>query len=284
MLTVLEAINLSSGYLKKKGIESPRFNAEMLLAHTLNLKRLSLYLSFDKPLSEDEISRYREFIKRRASFEPLQYILGSVEFFGLRFKINPSALIPRPETEILVETIIELNRGRPAEILDIGTGSGNIAVSLAKNLPQSNVSGIDISQPALDLAEENRKINSVENVKFMYTDILNRDLKALNENHFDIIVSNPPYISTKEFPLLAPELKVYEPKNALTDFSDGLKFFREISAKAGRLLKPGGMIFFEMGKGGYKEIKNILAKNGFTKIEIKNDLQNIERVIYGELN
>ncbi|MGE5806050.1 MAG: N5-glutamine methyltransferase family protein, partial [Ignavibacteria bacterium] len=120
MLTVLEAINLSSEYLKKKGIESPRFNAEMLLAHILNSKRLNLYLAFDKPLRDEELSGLRELLKRRSRFEPLQYILGSVEFFGLKFKVNSSALIPRPETEILVETIIEFNGNNPAEILDIG--------------------------------------------------------------------------------------------------------------------------------------------------------------------
>ncbi len=284
MLTVLEAINLSSEYLKKKGIESPRFNAEMLLAHIMNFKRLNLYLAFDRPLTEVEISNYRELIKRRSRFEPLQYILGSVEFFGLNFKVDPSVLIPRPETEILVETIIEKVGSEPAEILDVGTGSGNIAVSLAKNLPQSNITGIDINQPGLNLAEENIKLNGVQNVRLVLHDILNSNLESLKRNQFDIIVSNPPYISSDEFPRLAPELKVYEPKDALTDFSDGLKFYREISAKAKYLLKPKGKIFFEMGKGLHEDIKKILRMNSFTKIEIKKDLQNIERVIFGELN
>jgi release factor glutamine methyltransferase len=283
MLTVLEAINLSSEYLKKKGIESPRFNAEMLLAHILNSKRLNLYLAFDKPLKEEELSKYRELLKRRSCFEPLQYILGSVEFFGLKFKVNSSALIPRPETEILVETIIEFNGNNPAEILDIGTGSGNIAISLAKNLPQLNVTAVDISKDAINLADENIKLNGVRNVRLIQYDILSPD-KDIFKEKFDIIVSNPPYISSEEFPELAPELKVYEPEDALTDFSDGLKFYREISRNAKYLLKPEGKIFFEMGKGLHENIKEILEKNGFKKIQIKKDLQNIERVIFGELN
>jgi release factor glutamine methyltransferase len=283
MLTVLEAINLSSEYLKKKGIESPRFNAEMLLAHILNSKRLNLYLAFDKPLRDEELSGLRELLKRRSRFEPLQYILGSVEFFGLKFKVNSSALIPRPETEILVETIIEFNGNNPAEILDIGTGSGNIAVSLAKNLPQLNVTAVDISKNAINLADENIKLNGVRNVRLIQYDILNPG-KDIFKEKFDIIVSNPPYVSSEEFPDLAPELKVYEPKDALTDFSDGLKFYREISRNAKYLLKPEGKIFFEMGKGLHEKIKKILEKNGFKKIQIKKDLQNIERVIFGELN
>jgi release factor glutamine methyltransferase len=256
----------------------------MLLAHVLNYKRLNLYLSFDKPLTIEEISDYRELIKRRSRFEPLQYILGSVEFFGLNFKVNSSALIPRPETEILVETIIETAGNEPLEILDIGTGSGNIAVALAKNLPQSNITGIDVSKSALNLAEENVKLNKVQNIKLALHDILQADQEYLKGKHFDIIVSNPPYISSEEFPTLAPELKVYEPKDALTDFSDGLKFYRGISSNAKYLLKPKGKIFFEMGKGLHENIKNILQMNGFSKIVIKKDFQNIERVIFGELN
>ncbi|MGE5807310.1 MAG: peptide chain release factor N(5)-glutamine methyltransferase, partial [Ignavibacteria bacterium] len=201
----------------------------------------------------------------------------------LKFKVNSSALIPRPETEILVETIIEFNGNNPAEILDIGTGSGNIAVSLAKNLPQLSITAIDISKDAINLAGENIKLNGVRNVRLIQYDILNPGKNVFKEK-FDIIVSNPPYVSSEEFSDLAPELKVYEPKDALTDFSDGLKFYREISRNAKNLLKPEGKIFFEMGKGLHENIKEILEKNGFKKIQIKKDLQNIERVIFGELN
>ena len=153
MITVLESINLSSDYLKNKGIESPRINAELLLAHVLNCKRLNLYLSFEKPLSEEEIIKYKELLKRRIKFEPLQYIIGKVEFYGIDFMVNPSVLIPRQETEILVETIIrQYDKYDTLRILDIGTGSGNIAVSLAKNLDNSFITGIDISEDALKIA------------------------------------------------------------------------------------------------------------------------------------
>ena len=162
MLTVLEAINKSTGYLKDKGIESPRINAELLLSHILKCKRLNLYLSFDRPLTDEETDEYRELLKRRSKFEPLQYIVGSVEFFGLDFEINPKVLIPRPETELLVETIIDsLKEKESLTVLDIGTGSGNIAVALAKNLPDVRVKAIDISSDALKLAEKNSELSQI---------------------------------------------------------------------------------------------------------------------------
>ncbi len=176
MLTVLESIKLSTEYLEKKGVESPRINAELLLAHILKCKRLDLYLTFDRPLSEEEITLYRSFLKRRGEFEPLQYIVGSVEFFGLPFFVNSSVLIPRQETEILVEEIIERNKNNPSiKILDIGTGSGNIAISLAKNLPGSTVTASDISEDALKLAAKNSVLNGTDSqVKFIENDILQK--------------------------------------------------------------------------------------------------------------
>ncbi|MFZ0455524.1 MAG: peptide chain release factor N(5)-glutamine methyltransferase [Ignavibacteriaceae bacterium] len=282
MLTVLESIKLSTDYLQKKGIESPRINAELLLANILNCKRLDLYLKFDQPLKEEEINMYREFISRRGKFEPLQYITGSVEFFGLEFKVNSSVLIPRPETEILVEAIIDsAGKEENVDILDIGTGSGNIAVSVAKNLPNSKISAIDISSDALLVAEKNAKLNSVEGrIDFMNDSILNGVIYAAKK--YDIVVSNPPYISVEEFGNLQPELKVYEPRTALTDEGDGFSFFRIISSKTKNLLKDKGKLFFEVGKDQYKQVENILLENGFRNINIKRDYLNIERVIYGE--
>ncbi len=284
MLTVLEAINLSADFLAKKNIESPRINSEHLLAYVLNCKRLDLYLSFDRPLKEDEVDAYRELIRRRSKAEPLQYIIGSVEFFGLDFKVNPSVLIPRPETEILVEKILEhSDKNIPLKILDIGTGSGNIAVSLAKNLQNSSVVAIDISEDALKIAAENSESNNTN------TQIVFKKYDFMTENNFqqesfDLIVSNPPYVSAEEFPSLRPELNVYEPKIALTDSSDGLNFYREISLKAKTLLKPKGKIFFEIGAGQAESIKNILLQNNFSEIEIFKDYASVERVIKGVLS
>ena len=235
MLTVLEAINLSTEFLGKRDIESPRINAELLLAHTLNCKRLDLYLSYDRPLNEDEVNIYREFIRRRSKSEPLQYIIGKVEFYGLEFNVNPSVLIPRQETEILVETIINsVNKEDNLRILDIGVGSGNITISLAKHLAFSKIIATDINEQALATAKANAELNGVlERINFINHDILTGNLN----DEFDIVVSNPPYISQKEFPELKDELKVYEPKNALTDYSDGLSYYKIISAKAKKVFK-----------------------------------------------
>ena len=282
MLTVLESIKLSTEYLQKKGIESPRINAELLLASILNCKRLDLYLKFDQPLKEEEINLYREFISRRGKFEPLQYITGSVEFFGLEFKVNKSVLIPRPETEILVETLIySAEKEENIDILDIGTGSGNIAVSVAKNLPNSNISAIDSSSEALLVAKENAILNSVANrINFINDSILNGIIYSAKK--YDIVVSNPPYISADEFQNLQPELKVYEPRTALTDEGDGFSFFRIISSKTKNMLKEKGKLFFEVGKDQYKQVENILLENDFRNVTVKKDYLNIERVVYGE--
>lgn len=282
MLTVLDSIKLSTEYLEKKGVESPRINAELLLAHILNCKRLDLYLAFERPLSEEEVSLYRSFLKRRGEFEPLQYILGSVEFYGLPFNVNSSVLIPRPETEMLVEEIINhYKETNELNILDVGTGSGNIAVTLAHNLPNSRITATDISKEALKIAEKNSVMNRTENqVNFVLSDILSDELIG---NNFDLIVSNPPYVSIKDYEELRPELKVYEPRKALTDDSDGLIYYRAITSRAHRLLKSKGRLFYEIGKGQAEEVKNILEESKFTLIQIRNDYLNIERVISGEL-
>jgi release factor glutamine methyltransferase len=281
MITVLESINLSSEYLKNKGIESPRINAELLLAHILNCKRLNLYLSFEKPLTEEELQKYRELLRRRSKFEPLQYIIGKVEFYGIDFKVNPSVLIPRQETEILVETIIgQYDKHDTLRILDIGTGSGNIAISLAKNLDSSVITALDISEDALNIAYENALLNSVnDRTEFIRFDFLKEEFKR---NEFDVVVSNPPYIALEEFETLSPELKEYEPKVALTDYNSGFLFYEIISDKSNHLLKPGGKLFFEVGKGQASKVTEIMTKNNFQNINVTKDYLNIERVISGE--
>jgi release factor glutamine methyltransferase len=281
MITVLESINRSSEFLKNKGIESPRINAELLLAHILNCKRLNLYLAFDRPLTEEELEKYRSLLKRRINFEPLQYIIGKVEFYGIDFIVNSSVLIPRQETEILVETIIEQYKSNDSlKILDIGTGSGNIAVSLAKNLDKSSVMALDISEEALKTAKENALLNSVsDKIEFIKNDFLNEEF---NNHDFDIVVSNPPYVSINEFETLRPELKTYEPKIALTDYNSGLSFYKRISERSGSLLKQGGNLFFEVGIGQYSKVSEIMSDNGFQNIRVIKDYQNIERVISGE--
>ena len=282
MLTVLEALNGASDYLQNKGIKSARLNSELLLAHVLNCKRLELYLSFDRPLQKSETDSYRELLKRRSTFEPLQYIIGKVEFYGLEFEVNRSVLIPRPETEMLVEAVIDsVKKDEKISILDIGSGSGNIAVALAKNIPSSKVIGLEISEKAVETSIRSAKLNGVENqVIFIQKNILNGI--DVPQSDFDVVVSNPPYVSINDFDNLDPELRLYEPKIALTDEGDGLSFYRKISVLSRSLLKKNGKIFFEIGTGQSEAVKSILLENNFTNIVIKKDYSDIERIIIGE--
>jgi release factor glutamine methyltransferase len=283
MLTVLEALKLSDEYLQKYKIESSRLNAELLLAEVLQCKRLDLYLLYDKPLSEGEIIKYREYLKRRSKREPLQYIIGYVDFFGLKFFVNPSVLIPRPETEILVESVMQkFSVNDEIRILDIGIGSGNMAVSLLKNLVNSEAVGIDISEESLSMSKRNAVENSVESrLELIKFDILKDDYNLLGK--FDLIISNPPYVSQEDYNELEPELKVFEPVFALTDYSDGYSFYEKIIPVSKDLFENHGKLFFELGKGQHNKVKNLMEKNGFININITQDYSRVDRIIYGEI-
>jgi len=283
MLTVLEAIQLSTTYLEKKGVESARTNAELLLADILNCKRLELYLSFDKPLKDIELDIYREFIKKRGQRIPLQYILGYVDFYGYKFCVDQNVLIPRPETELLVEKIIEDNSAKDKlRILDIGCGSGNISLVIANKIMQSDVIGIDVSAEAISNAEKNKSaIKENDNITFLQIDILNDSVEHLGK--FDIIVSNPPYVSLNDYIELEPELKDYEPRISLTDELDGLSFYRKIVSLSKQMLNPKGRIYFEVGKDQYKPVSELMLKTGFSNMKVIKDYSGIERIVYGEL-
>lgn len=281
MITILEAINLSTKYLSEKGIESPRVNAELLLAEIICCKRLDLYLAFERPLAETELQNYREFIKRRGKFEPLQYIIGKVEFYGLELNVNQSVLIPRPETELLVENILtQYSKEQKVTILDVGCGSGNISIALAANLPFAEVFSTDVSSDALNVAKVNADKHKVTGrISFSNHNILEDDLN--NFPFFDLVVSNPPYVSEKDFSTLQREIKEYEPRIAVSDYKDGYTFFRMISEKCFTKLKNDGMLFFEVAQGQCEEVKRILAKNNFSNITTIKDYQNIVRIIFG---
>ena len=283
MITVLEVIKLSTEYLQKKGVESPRANAEILLAEILKCKRLELYLAFDKPLAENEVQVYREAIRKRGLRIPLQYIVGNVEFYGLKLIVNENVLIPRPETELLVEKIInDSDKTTNLKILDIGVGSGNISLSISKNLPNSKVVAIDISESALDIANQNAEINSLQDrIEFRLFDIMNDNLNSLGK--FDLIVSNPPYVSENDYESLEPELKNHEPKIALTDNSNGISFYKHIIEASDQLLKKPGKIYFELGIDQSAQVQEYFEQNNFTNIKITKDYSGIERIICGEL-
>lgn len=283
MPNVLEAIKLSADYLQKFNIESPRLNSELLLAEILNCKRFDLYLIYDKPLSNDEIIKYREFLKRRSNREPLQYIVGHLEFYGCKYFVNPSVLIPRPETELLVESALKCYTVNvEIRIMDIGVGSGNISISLLKNLPCSAVVGIDVSDEALPVAYKNAVENHVsDKLELIKFDILQDDYKTLGK--FDLIISNPPYISQEDFNNLEPELKVYEPAISLTDYANGYSFYKRIIDISEGLLNPQGKLFFEIGKGQHEIVKGMMLQNGFKGITVVKDYSQTDRIIYGEI-
>ncbi|MFA6597409.1 MAG: peptide chain release factor N(5)-glutamine methyltransferase [Ignavibacteriaceae bacterium] len=283
MHTVLELLNLTTGFFEQKGIDSARLNAELLLADVLKCKRLDLYLSFDKPVKDEEVDNYRLFVKRRGNREPLQYILGYVEFYGMTFTITNDVLIPRQETEILVETALHaIDKEVKVNILDIGTGSGIIAIALAKHLPNAQIFAIDKSKEALAVAKVNAEKHRVEDrIIFIQSDILDSPFPV--DEKFDFIVSNPPYVSHDEYHALQKEILAFEPDFAVTDFADGLTFYRKIIESSKNYLNENGKLFFEIGEGQSGQIKLIFEQQNYSSIKIRKDYANIDRVIYGEL-
>jgi len=260
--------------------------AELLFTDILNCNRLSLYLNKAAYLDKACASLISKALKRRIQGEPIQYILGKTEFMGLEFRVSPEVFIPRPETEILVETVIKLvhrlqSTVHSYNIVDLGTGSGCVAISLAKFLPNTKISALDISHPALEVAKENARLNKVE-INFIQSDLFNTVDCRLST--VDLIVANPPYIPTKEILALQPEVR-YEPRLALDGGKDGLDFYRRIIKEVPRFLRKGGLLVMEMGFGQGPEIKNIFQKAGNLEIiELVKDYNDIERVIVIMLN
>jgi release factor glutamine methyltransferase len=283
--TVLALIGWSTEYLASKEFENPRLTSELLLCDVLKCRRIELYTNFDKTLTGPQLAHFKSHLKRRLAHEPVQYIVGSTEFMGLHFAVDPRTLIPRPDTEVLVEQVIAHARaGQSASphILDIGTGSGNIAVSLAKFLPTALVIGIDTSPEALDLAGRNRELHGLkERITLMPLDIRSGH-GSLAAGSFDYVVSNPPYIPEAEIATLSPEVRDFEPLLALQVEGDGLDYFRIIARLGPVLLKKGGWVFLEIGFGQHEAVSRILSESGFTRIETIRDYSGILRVVKGE--
>lgn len=281
---LIQILQLCTDYLTKKGIENARLNSELLVGHALNLSRVQLYLNFEKPITANEVENIRNYLKRRANHEPIQYILGETEFYSLKIKLNRHTLIPRPETEILVDTVLNQcmkigNKKEMFQILDVGAGSGNIAIALAKNLTNSRITAIDIQSEALKIAKENAEFHQLQNkIDFVQQNILDRN-SALSTK-FDIIVSNPPYISRDEFDSLPEEVKNFEPYIALDGGSDGLQIYHRLIELASSLLLLDGFVAVEIGANQADKIKNIFANSGaFQYIKIINDLNKLPRVL-----
>jgi len=277
---VVDIIKTSTDFLEKKGVPDARLDAEILLGDVLKKNRLELYLYFDRPMAKDEMDLYREHIRRRGTREPLQHIVGETGFMNLTLKTTSAALIPRPETEVLVERVLALNTTSEARILDIGTGTGCIAIALAQGLDEARVLGVDISKDALTLAQENATLNDTS-VVFQEINIL-ESLPNIDER-FEVVVSNPPYIAPAEKDQLQTEVAEYDPALALFDESDGLTFYRRFAEILPELLVPGGHFLFEFGgQPQEKPVLNIFMEKGFHDLEIIQDYNGDPRIISGK--
>lgn len=265
MKTVKEILLLATDYFKERKVAAPRLSAEELLANLLGLKRIELYMQFDRPLLEEELSLFRPMLKRRGQGEPVDYILGRVQFGSVSLKVDSNVLIPRPETEILLERICKENF-ETGTALDLCTGSGCLAVALKKRFSQLQVSASDLSAQALEVAKQNAEQNGVE-VKFYQGDLL----QPLSGLKFDLVVCNPPYISQAEFDRLDREVSGFEPKSALLAGQTGLEFFERLARDLPSHLNAGAHCFFEMGAGQGEAVKNIFNLAGWKEIHVEND-------------
>jgi len=318
---ILDVINKTAPFFEKHGVESPRLNIELLLAHLLKKKRLDLYLEFERELGEPTLEKLRELVKRRASGEPLQYITGEAEFCGLQFAVDRRVLIPRPETELLVGTVLEGLKAAvsgqqavadatecvpPITIIDVGTGSGCIAVTLAKKLgvvsegpcmagrggdaaptatgtpPEMEIYATDISAEALKVALSNANRHGVENnIRFLQGDLLGVFADSVK---VDVIVSNPPYVAKGELAKLPKEVRDFEPVRALTAGEDGLEVIHCLVMDAKRVLKPSGFVALEIGAGQRAAVEALFVKAEYAVDQVVKDLQGHERVMVAHVH
>ncbi|PAW68539.1 MAG: protein-(glutamine-N5) methyltransferase, release factor-specific [Opitutia bacterium Tous-C1TDCM] len=277
MLTVLEIIKRTTEFLGGKGVESPRLNAELLVGHALARKRMQLYMEFERPLTEAELEKIRPLVRRRAQHEPLQYITGETEFFGLTLKCDRRALIARPETELLAELVVAACPA-PARVLDLGTGSGALALALAKTHPAAEVTAVDASPEALALAAENAAANGLAGrVAFLRSDWFSA-LPA--GSRFDLVIANPPYLSATETAATALEVRGFEPAAALTAAEDGISDLRRIIAAAPAFLVPGGLLALETGIAHHAELGRLVAAAGLERFESRQDLTKRDRYVF----
>ena len=275
---VLELLNWTQGYFTRSGLYAARLAAEVLLAHVLGCERISLYTRFDYQPVPAELAEFRRLIERAARREPIAYLVGEKEFYSLRLKVTPDVLIPRPETEILVEQAVGYLRrlGRACTVWDVCTGSGCVAVAVATNVAKASVLATDISQPAVALAEENAAAQKLTaRIRCRQADLLDLPSDCSNMSPFDVLTCNPPYVA--ETDEVAPEV-AYEPSSALYAGEDGLAWIRPLTRQAAEFISPGGALAMEFGCGQADVVRNLLAAAGqFAEPKIIRDRQGIER-------
>ena len=263
MHSLLDVLNKTTAFFEKKGIENPRLNGELIFAYALKCKRLELYLQFDRLLEEEILSKIRPLVKRRAKLEPLQYIIGEMEFCDLKIKVDSRALIPRPETECLIEVVLNQLETPPARILDLGTGCGVIAMVLAKRFGNAEVLAVDKSSSALSLAGENIGMLDLEkNIHLVKSDWF----EAVSGS-YDLIISNPPYLTEREWETAQAEVREYEPEMALLASEEGISDLRTILVNAKRYLRPGGIVALETGVEHKEMLVEIAGKEAYKHFE-----------------
>jgi len=279
--TIGRLLQWTTEYFRNRGSATPRLDAELLLAHALGCQRIELYTGYDRELDEEARSRFRELVRRRGAGEPVAYLVGYREFFSLPFRVTPAVLIPRPETELLVTTLLDLAKTFPpekvVEVCDVGTGSGVIAVCVAKHLPSARVTAIDISAEALKVARENAELRGVaDRIEFVESDLLT----GLPENRrFDFIVSNPPYVREDELGELPTDVRDYEPRVALLAGQRGTEVIEALLPQAVAHLHPGGWLLLEINPRLAEEVKNLITNQSELEfVDIRKDLARLPRV------
>lgn len=275
--TILKLLDWTTAYFTEHGVPSPRLDAELLLSDVLTLKRIDLYLNFEKPVAPADLAKFKAMIQRRSKREPLQYIQGYTNFFGRRFNVTPDVLIPRPETEQLVAHTLDWLDAHPnaTRVLDFGTGSGCIAITLALERPSLQVTAMDVSETALAVARGNAETLGV-NIQFVTPDLIRGPV--------DLLISNPPYIPESEIVGLQPEVSRFEPHLALSGGEDGLAFYRQLLQDAPSLLTKGGALAIEIGAGQGDAIAALAAMVGCWKVPVRHaDLTGTERILIFDL-
>lgn len=278
--TIKEILDWSSHFLVKAGSDSPRLDVELLLSEVLGLSRIELYVNFDRPVTVEERVKFKILLKKRARLEPIAYILGRREFYGYVFEVNKFTLIPRPETEHIVSWVVE-NFNKPGlKVLDVGTGTGCLGLSIAKELEDSALEGWDISSECIEVTKSNARSLGLElSTEFMVKDALQENSWDLNAKTFDLIVSNPPYVDKEDIRFVARETAKHEPSIALFSEDSGLEFYKIFAKYARKLLKPKSPILVEIGYNQSQEVMNIFKMSGWSDIEVIYDYSGHGRVV-----
>ena len=277
--TIRRVLEWTRGHFDKQDIDDPRLTSEILLGHVLSLPRVKLYMDLDRPLSKEELATYRALIQRRLAFEPTQYLVGFKEFYGRRFAVDKRVLIPRSETELLVESVLhDVKKDAPSRVLDVCTGSGCIAVTIAAERPQASVWATDLMAGAIEVAKKNAEAHQVDGrVTFFQGDLL---AAVPSGTRFDVIVSNPPYVKTGELATLQKEVR-QEPREALDGGPEGVTLIARLVTDALPLLKSGGLLAVEIGEDEGTAVRELLTRAGYHDVKIEKDLARHERMALG---